>query len=203
LTHLPTSEMADQQPSRRDFLGTAGAAFGAVWLVANLPALHAAGAHAALAVREGVRSFDFFSLEEADDVEALAALIFPTTETPGAHEAGVIHFIDRALGSFMSAAAQPVRTGLIELNATVARQTPGATRFALLPTARQAAVLRALESTPFFGLIRFLTVVGMFANSSYGGNRDNAGWKLLGFEDHFAYQPPFGYYDRDAHEGDG
>ena len=195
--------MADQNPSRRDFLGAAGAAFGAVWLTANLPAMHAAGAHAALAVRERRRNFEFFSPEEAEDVRAIAALIFPSDQTPGAEEAGVVHFIDRALGSFMSEAAEPVRAGLSELNAAVPGPGPGATRFALLPAARQADLLRAAESTPFFGLIRFLTIAGMFANSSYGGNRDNVGWKLLGFEDHFTFQPPFGYYDRAAHAGGG
>jgi hypothetical protein len=39
----------------------------------------------------------------------------------------------------------------------------------------------------------------MFASPSYGGNRNLVGWKLLGFDDRFAWQPPFGYYDRDAH----
>jgi hypothetical protein len=41
-----------------------------------------------------------------------------------------------------------------------------------------------------------LTLFGMFSTPSYGGNRDGAGWKLLGFEDMHAFQPPFGYYDR-------
>jgi gluconate 2-dehydrogenase gamma chain len=36
---------------------------------------------------------------------------------------------------------------------------------------------------------------GFLGNPSYGGNRDRIGWKLIGFEDRMAYQPPFGYYD--------
>jgi hypothetical protein len=37
----------------------------------------------------------------------------------------------------------------------------------------------------------------MFALPGYGGNRDAAGWKLIGFEDRHVFQPPFGHYDRD------
>jgi hypothetical protein len=37
--------------------------------------------------------------------------------------------------------------------------------------------------------------MGFFGNPSYGGNRDLVGWKLIGFEDRFQFEPPFGYYD--------
>jgi gluconate 2-dehydrogenase gamma chain len=37
--------------------------------------------------------------------------------------------------------------------------------------------------------------MGFFGDPSYGGNRDQAGWKLIGFEDKHQYEPPFGYYD--------
>ena len=48
--------------------------------------------------------------------------------------------------------------------------------------------------------MRMLTLCGMFALPSWGGNRDEAGWKLLGFEDRHAWQPPFGFYDAEARE---
>jgi hypothetical protein len=35
----------------------------------------------------------------------------------------------------------------------------------------------------------------MFALPSWGGNRNEAGWKLIGFEDAHVFRPPFGYYD--------
>jgi hypothetical protein len=39
-------------------------------------------------------------------------------------------------------------------------------------------------------------MLGMFAMPTYGGNRNNIGWKLIGFEDAHVFYPPFGYYDR-------
>ena len=44
--------------------------------------------------------FGFFTPEQALEVEAMAAQIIPTDETPGAREARVINFIDRALTTF-------------------------------------------------------------------------------------------------------
>jgi hypothetical protein len=45
--------------------------------------------------------------------------------------------------------------------------------------------------------VRFLTILGLLALPRYGGNRDEIGWKLIGFNDAHAFNPPFGYYDRD------
>ena len=49
-------------------------------------------------------------------------------------------------------------------------------------------------------------VLGLITNPEYGGNRDKLGWALIGFEDTYRYEPPFGYYDRNEHgstSGDG
>ena len=49
--------------------------------------------------------------------------------------------------------------------------------------------------------MRFMTLCGFFGMSSYGGNRDNVGWELLGFDGHRgAWQPPFGHYDIGEHD---
>ncbi|NNM32179.1 MAG: hypothetical protein HKO53_03895, partial [Gemmatimonadetes bacterium] len=53
----------------------------------------------------------------------------------------------------------------------------------------------------FFGTVRYLTICGTFCHPDLGGNRDRAGWNLLGIDVQNAYQPPFGYYDR-GHHGD-
>ena len=54
------------------------------------------------------------------------------------------------------------------------------------------------EKTPFFQTVRFDTIVGTFALPSWGGNRDYAGWHMLGLEHQPRFQAPFGEYDADA-----
>ena len=40
-----------------------------------------------------------------------------------------------------------------------------------------------------------MTAAGMFAMPSRGGNRNKAGWKLIGFKDQFSWASPYGWYD--------
>jgi gluconate 2-dehydrogenase gamma chain len=190
--------MTPSPPSRRDFLATSsGSALGA-WILFNLPDIQAVAAYAARARTRG-QAFEVLRPDEARDLEAIAAQIFPSDDTPGAREAGVVYFMDRALGTFSSGLLEPIRTGLTELRGKV-RERHGATPFADLDGAAQAALLRDVENTAFFGGVRFLTVAGMFADPSYRGNREWVGWKLLGMDMRPAFQPPFGYYDREYGE---
>ena len=129
-------------------------------------------------------------------MEAIAAQIIPTDDTPGAREAGVVYFVDRALATFFSRLAGAFRAQLHEFQLTCKAAHPDATSFAALSSDRQIEFLTRVEHTPFFGAMHLLTLFGMFSTPAYGGNRDGAGWKLLGFEDMHAFQPPFGYYDR-------
>ena len=193
--------MSDQV-TRRAFLASAGAA-GAAWLAADPGLVHAALLHArrTVAVPPPYR-FAVLTPAQAAGLEAVAMRIIPSDGTPGAREAGVIHFIDQALATFAQDQKVPLTAGLDDLNARAKARWPGADAFAALSPERQDELLRAIEQTPFFGAMRFGTVVGMFSNPSYGGNRDQAGWKLLGFQAHGLYQPPFGYYDAEARQGD-
>jgi hypothetical protein len=70
--------------------------------------------------------------------------------------------------------------------------------FTKLTAAQQDDVIRAIEKTPFFQAIRFDTIVGMFALPTWGGNRDHAGWDMIGLEHQPRFQPPFGAYDVEA-----
>lgn len=181
-------------PSRRAFLRASGALSGGAWLALQFPGL-AAAAEAAAAARDAAAAFRHLAGTEAAALEALAARIIPDGETPGAREAGVIHFIDQALGGFMAEAAGELQRGaqsLDELAAAAGRP------FAELDAAAQDTILSGIEDTPFFGLMQFLTVAGMFSLPSYGGNRHYAGWKLLGFEHRHGWLPPFGHYDAAA-----
>ena len=86
-------------------------------------------------------------------------------------------------------------TGLTGFQAQCARHHPGTAQFADLSFDDQTVYLKHMEHTPFFGNMRFLTVLGLLALPSYGGNAGRLGWKLVGFVDQHAWQPPFGHYD--------
>jgi gluconate 2-dehydrogenase gamma chain len=145
----------------------------------------------------GARKTSFLSAAEAADVEAVASQIVPTDDSPGAREAGVVNFIDLALGTFLSQLADDYRVQLASFQAAVRERYPSAASFASLGSERQIDYLKEIDRTPFFGTTRLLTLLGMFSLPAYGGNRDSVGWKLLGFEDAHVFRPPFGYYDRD------
>jgi len=132
---------------------------------------------------------------EAREIEAIAAQIIPADDTPGAREAGVIYFIDRALATFDKDKRAVYTEGLKDLDARRATLFPGSRSFAELDSDSQIRLLRAIEKSDFFELVRSHAILGFFGNPSYGGNRDQIGWKLIGFEDRAQFQPPFGYYD--------
>ncbi len=157
----------------------------------------AAAAHHALSAAGGAGTpgATVLSRAEAADIDAISAQIIPSDDTPGAHEAGVVFFIDHALATFFAPLAREFRTQLGLFQAACSALHPGKS-FAALPAEQQIEFLKTMDSTPFFARMRLLTVLGMFAMPAYGGNRNNVGWALLGFEDQHVFEPPFGYYDR-------
>ena len=175
--------------SRRRFLSSAGALAGTAMLRIG-PVAVAAIAQAACTARDEAAQFITLGPEEAADFAAIAARLIPTTTPPGATEAGVIHFYDRAWGDELGWALDTMRAFLATLN------DAAGTRFASLDEAGQDALLRAHEDDDRFDLLRRTTIFGFFAMEKHGGNRDSLSWDLVGFEGHHvAWQPPFGYYD--------
>lgn len=180
--------------SRRHFLQGSGAAAGSTLARLSWPAALAA-AQAACSARDEAAAFSTLTPREARDIEAFSARILPTTATPGAREAGVVYFFDNVLGSQMSGMLGGLRATLEAFQAGIPERYPGAQSFADLDEADQDAWITANESSPFFSMGRMLTIMGFFAMSKYGGNRNNVAWDLIGFEPHGAAQPPYGYYD--------
>jgi len=177
--------------SRRQFLQQSAGVAGASWLKVVVPGM-AAIAQAACTAKEEVKRFTILSDDEAREFEAIAARIIPTTDTPGAREAGVVHFFDQSFGTFNAPMLPMLRDGLAELQASLGDNVA----FSDLGEAEQDAALEARQQTPFFGLIRMMTFAGFFGMSEYGGNKDGVGWELLGMSPHaHAYTSPFGYYD--------
>jgi gluconate 2-dehydrogenase gamma chain len=183
--------------NRRTFLSSSAQLMGAGWLSLNWPSIVTAAHEVHLALSDGSpRHLVNLTQEDAHDLDAISAQIIPTDDAPGAHEAGVVYFIDRSLGGFFAAHRADFLAGAHEFATRVAARWPGK-RFADLSPAAQLEYLRGVADTPFFFTTRFLTIVGFLASPAYGGNRDGIGWKVIGFDDRHVFNPPFGYYDRD------
>lgn len=183
----------------------------------------------------------FFNLHEAETVDALVSRILPgSADDPGAREAGVVFYIDQALGGsnlgftlktytqgpfsliseepvtveasssrdiyeFVNVAADQAarygfqsvltpqeiyRRGIAFVDAYAQSQFQN--DFIALTTEQQDEILTAMDEDTvsgfegpsgkaFFTQLRNHTIEGMFGDPMYGGNRDLAGWKLIGY----------------------
>ena len=190
--------MKNRIKSRRDFLKSGSSVVGASWLAVNTPFILAASQTAQTKI-EAQAGFENITRKESLELAAIVDQIIPPDETPGATEAGVVYFIDVALGGFMAGVAPILRQGLEELQQKAKSSRGQESRFSDLSFEQQTAALKEIEDTEFFGNMYFLTLMGMFCLPKYAGNRDNAGWDLLGFDHQHAWQPPFGFYDAAVH----
>ena len=184
---------------RRTFLRAAAAA-GVAWAAADILQIEAALAWAAQqASSPDASAIRALTKAQADAIEALTSRILPSVDgRPGAREAGAVYFIDRALSTFNAGQKKLYADGIADLNRRVARKWAGTTSFAALTPVQQDEILHDIEQTPFFQAARFDTIVGAFALPTWGGNRDYAGWRLLGLEHQMRFEAPFGYYDAGA-----
>jgi gluconate 2-dehydrogenase gamma chain len=185
--------------NRRAFLRAAMAA-GAAWSAADLASVEAALAWAGdQAAGQAPYAFTALSAGDAEVLDALTSRIIPSVDgRAGAHEAGVVFFIDKSLATFNAAQKKMYADGVRDLNRRAARTWKGSAGFATLTPVQQDELLRAIEKTPFFQAARFDTIVGTFALPAWGGNRDYAGWHMLGLEHQPRFQAPFGEYDAEV-----
>jgi gluconate 2-dehydrogenase gamma chain len=138
----------------------------------------------------------FFTESEAAVVAAAAARIFPTDDAgPGAHEAGVVIFIDRQLAGPWGRDAhrythEPFDDGLTPEFGYQGKSAPrdvyrqglkDLAGFDGLTPAQQDEKLKQIENSVFFALLRRNTIEGMFCDPIHGGNVDMVGWQLIGF----------------------
>jgi gluconate 2-dehydrogenase gamma chain len=133
----------------------------------------------------------FLNDENAATVAAFAERLMPGAPgKPGARDAGVLNYIDLALAGAYSDQQDFYRRGLAALDAYCKKTF--SKPFVELSPSQQDEVITALEqgkaseftypsAQAFFNAIRTHTMEGMFADPIYGGNKDFAGWKLVGF----------------------
>jgi gluconate 2-dehydrogenase gamma chain len=153
----------------------------------------------------------FLNAEYAATVEAFTERLMPGAPgMAGARDAGVRNYIDLALAGAYSDMQDFYRRGLAALDG-YCRATHGQP-FVQLTAAKQDDVLKAMDegkatgftwpsAQAFFNTLRTHTIEGMFADPVYGGNKDFAGWRLVGFP---GAQPVFSAADmlsKDAFKG--
>jgi gluconate 2-dehydrogenase gamma chain len=192
--------MGTRQASRREFLARAAAGAGAV-ASAGLAGEAAAGSQeqhtdpgapaAAQPRSDGHEHRAFFNDGDAATMAAFTERLMPGAPgKPGAREADVLNYIDLALAGAYADLQDFYRRGLAQLEEHC-RQIYNES-FVRLATARQDDVIRTLEegkaakftwptAQEFFNTIRTHTMEGMFADPIYGGNKEFAGWRLVGF----------------------
>ena len=189
-------------PSRRQFLVGSVSGLSSAWLALWWPAIVAAKEYAQHAGESGQPAqFQFFSAEQAVEIEAVAAQIIPSDDAPGAREAHVIYFIDRVLTTFDRDKQPTYAQGLKDLQHRTQELFSSAGRFSSLTPGQQIQLLTGIEKSEFFELVRLHTIMGFLAKPEYSGNYNQVGWKLIGFEDQMTYDPPFGYYDGEYDKG--
>jgi gluconate 2-dehydrogenase gamma chain len=195
----------DESSGRRRFLKSIGALS-----AAGLPATGSTAEPHAHPGASRTEKYMFLSAVEVAFIDAAVARLIPADELgPGAKEAGVTYFIDQQLFGGWGTMAKMYRQGphpegtpqqgyqspltpqeiyraaIREINNRLGKP------FEKLAAREQDEVLRnleegklALESVParfFFNLLLESTIEGFFSDPIYGGNRDKAGWKLVGF----------------------
>jgi len=163
------------------------AAVGGFGLVAGL------GASAAVTQwgQSASQRYRFFSKTEADLLIAICEQIIPRDDTPGATDAGVIHYIDRQICGPLVRHQQSYRVGLEAFRKTCIAlyQTP----FEKLAFERQTEALRRIEAgnapkalwgdtspQAFFGIVLDHTRQGFYGSPRHGGNRDYVGYRIMG-----------------------
>lgn len=181
--------------SRRTFLSGASGALGTGWMASNWPVLLAAGV-AGCERRASGAGYAHLEVNLGNLLEAVVEQIVPSDDTPGARDAGVVWFIDALVGGPWGGMKPMLEAGGKSLD----QRSGGEGAFSELSFDAQTEVLKDIENGSFFQTMRLLTIAGMFAMPARGGNREKAGWAMIGFEDRHAWQPPFGHYDSSALE---
>jgi len=133
----------------------------------------------------------FFNDDDSHTITAFAERLMPGAPgKPGATDAGVLNYIDLALSGAYADQQDFYRRGVAQLDAHCEKTYGKA--FRRLTAAQQDETIAALEqgkapefvwptAQAFFNTMRTHTMEGLFADPIYGGNKDFAGWKFVGF----------------------
>jgi gluconate 2-dehydrogenase gamma chain len=162
--------------NRRKFIQSAGLAFGSVLLFPSCLKKN--------------NVYRFFTNDAAECIIAVCEQIIPKDESPGATDAGVIHYIDRQLSGVFNYDQETYRQGIKNLNDLSAKKY--AKVFDELDFDIQTKLLIAMESdeldekewpsgkpSDFFNLVRSHTMQGFYGSPIHGGNKNFMSFEML------------------------
>ena len=142
------------------------------------------------AAAESPQTFANLTVAEGELLQAVVERLIPSDASgPGAKEARVANYIDRALGDALTSSRAAYVSGLVALDryANASRGKP----FLQLSPSDQDSVLIDCEtggatgfsgsSAQFFAMLLNHTRQGMFGDPYYGGNANFVGWELIGY----------------------
>lgn len=183
--------------TRREFLKqSSGAAVGAMLLSLGWDTL--AGVHHALAAQTSPLP-KVLSAAQYKTLVAVAERMLPAVDgLAGATQTNAALFIDRLLGGMLAQFKPLIDSALAELDAAAKKRKPSATTFVALSASEQTAVLTSAERKDWFGAVLTFVRFGYVCDPAQGGNAGMLGWKAIGLTHQPTWQPPYGFYDRDA-----
>lgn len=134
------------------------------------------------------------SARETAILTAMVDRLIPSDEHgPGAVESGALQYIDRGLGGALSEDREAYRAGLAGLD-RYGRYSRGAPFLELEPSVQDSVLLDLQtggatgsgagfggSSGSFFNMVKGHVWEAMFGDPHYGGNRNFAGWDLVGY----------------------
>jgi gluconate 2-dehydrogenase gamma chain len=151
----------------------------------------------------------FLTVDEAKTLAAACDQIIPPDKDAGAAWAGVVNFIDRQLCGPYRRLQNSYRHGLAAMNKSSRLLYGG--EFSLIQDTKQIELLSMMEkgevpphlwqqisSAEFLGLLVDHTMQGFYGDPRHGGNRQGAGWKVVGL----AYPPIRGRLKYDINNPD-
>jgi gluconate 2-dehydrogenase gamma chain len=189
---------------RRDFLRALLISLGSTGLLGTKGRVYAL-IHAQENSGEAAPGCRFFNSVQALTLEAICDQIIPPDDFPGAKANGVLYFIDTALSTWAPEHRWDYVAGLQGVDES--SHLMFGNSFMNLKGDQQTMVLEAMEkgSAPgriwnklkigtsagggksdaqFFDLLIRYTMQGYYGDPKYGGNRDRASWKMIGYVGH-------------------
>jgi len=138
-----------------------------------------------------------FDPSEREILGSLCEQIFPKDDFPGAKELGAVNFLENILGQ-----AHPEWWPLYHAGLKATDQASHESfqkSFTQLPFEEQTSLMQKMEKgelslaswkevqpASFFQMIRDHTLQAVFSHPKYGGNKDKAAWKMIGYDDWWA-----------------